>query len=257
MEYLSDSYFILSLIVLVAFIAGFVDSIAGGGGFLTVPALMLAGIPTQQVIATNKLSATFGAAIASINFIRDGKVVWQIAILGFIGAIIGGIIGGNLNVGVSKATLDTIVMIILPISAAVTFIPKRKIKTVAKEFTKVEIYILSPLISLFLGIYDGFFGPGMGTFLIVAYYSILGLDMINASGVAKVINFASNISSLMVFIKMGTIIYAIGIPMLIATSLGSYIGSKLALKKGQSFIRFIMIFVFIIMFISLIYKYLK
>lgn len=254
MEYISDSYLILSILVVVAFITGFVDSIAGGGGFISVPALMLAGLPTQQAVATNKLPAVFGSAIASYNFIKEGKILWRFAILGIIFALLGGVVGSSINLNVSKETLDKIVLIILPIAAIITFIPRKKIRAEQREFTKFETYVVVPVISFVLGIYDGFFGPGMGTFLIVAFYSILGLDMVNASGIAKLVNFSSGFSSLLVFMKMGTVVYTVGIPMLFSITLGGYIGSKIALKKGQSFIKLIMIIVFVIMFGTLMYK---
>ena len=254
MEYISDSYFILAILIFASFFAGFIDSIAGGGGFILVPALMLGGLPPQAAIATNKVPAVFGTATAAYNFIRSKKVIWPVAIIGLIFALLGGAVGSKLNQGISPDLLNKIVLMILPVAAIVTFIPKKNIKQNVSSFTKKELYIATPFITFILGIYDGFIGPGMGTFLIIAFYSILGMDMVNSSAVAKIVNFASGLGSLVMYLKAGAVIMAIGIPLLIANVLGSYIGSKLAIKKGQSFVKMILIVVFIIMFISLTIK---
>lgn len=251
MEYISDSYLILSILIAVSFVAGFVDSIAGGGGFILVPSLMLAGIPTPMAIATNKLPAVFGTAAASYTFIKNKKVIWSIAIIGLICALIGGALGSKLNQGFSEDTLNKIVLTILPFAAIITFIPKKNLKQNISSFSKKELYIAVPFITFFLGIYDGFIGPGMGTFLIIAFYFVLGMDMVNASAVAKIVNFASGAGSLITYYIAGNVILAVGIPLLISNVIGSYIGSRLAVKKGQSFIKIIVIVVFIIMFVSL------
>lgn len=257
MEYISDSYVILTMLIFASFCAGFIDSIAGGGGFILVPALMLAGLPPQAAIATNKVPAVFGTATAAYNFIRSKKVIWPIAIVGLIFALLGGAVGSKLNQGISPDLLNKIVLMILPIAAIVTFIPKKNMKQNVSSFSKKELYIAAPFITFILGIYDGFIGPGMGTFLIIAFYSILGMDMVNSSAVAKIVNFASGLGSLVMYLKAGAVIMAIGIPLLVANVLGSYIGSKLAIKKGQSFVKMILIVVFIIMFVSLTIKIVK
>lgn len=254
MEYISDSYFILSILIFASFCAGFIDSIAGGGGFILVPALMLAGLPPQQAIATNKVPAVFGTATAAYNFIRSKKVIWPIAIIGLIFALLGGAVGSRINQGISADVLNKIVLMILPVAAIITFIPKKNMKQNVSSFSKKELYIAAPFITFILGIYDGFIGPGMGTFLIIAFYSILGMDMVNSSAVAKIVNFASGFGSLIMYLKAGVVIMAIGLPLLVANVLGSYIGSKLAIKKGQSFVKMILIIVFIIMFVSLTIK---
>ena len=162
MEYISDSYVILAILVFASFCAGFIDSIAGGGGFILVPALMLAGLPPQAAIATNKVPAVFGTATAAYNFIRSKKVIWPIAIIGLIFALLGGAVGSKLNQGISADVLNKIVLMILPIAAIVTFIPKKNMKQNVSSFSKKELYIAAPFITFILGIYDGFIGPGMG-----------------------------------------------------------------------------------------------
>ena len=150
MEYISDSYVILSILIFVSFCAGFIDSIAGGGGFILVPALMLAGLPPQQAIATNKVPAVFGTATAAYNFIRSKKVIWPIAIIGLIFALLGGAVGSRLNQGISADVLNKIVLMILPIAAIITFIPKKNMKQNVSSFSKKELYIVIPIITVFL-----------------------------------------------------------------------------------------------------------
>lgn len=254
MEYISDSYYILSLLIIASLCAGFIDSVAGGGGFILVPALMLAGLTPTMAVATNKLPAVFGTATAAYNFIRSKTVIWPVALIGLVCAFLGGIVGSHLNLGVSQATLNKIILFILPIAAIITFIPKKNLKQNTTDFSKKELYIIAPLISFVLGIYDGFFGPGMGTFLIIAFYFIIGMNMVNASAVAKIVNFASGAGALVMFLKAGQVIMIIGIPLLVANMLGSYIGSKMAIKNGQAFVKKVLIVVFIVMFISLIIK---
>lgn len=254
MEYISDSYYILTFLIVASFCAGFIDSIAGGGGFILVPALMLAGLTPTMAVATNKLPAVFGTATAAYNFIRSKTMIWPIALVGLVCAMLGGMAGSHLNLGFSQDTLNKIVLFILPVAAIVTFIPKKNMKQNITDFSKKELYIAAPFITFALGIYDGFFGPGMGTFLIIAFYSILGMNMVNASAVAKIVNFASGAGALITYVNAGKVLFVIGVPLLIANVLGSYIGSKMAIKNGQAFVKKILIVVFIVMFVSLIIK---
>ncbi len=251
MEYIADSYHILILLMFASLCSGFIDSIAGGGGFILVPALLLSGLPPTLAVATNKLPTIFGTGTAAYNFIKSKTVIWPIAIVGLIFALLGGMVGSNINLGFSQDTLNKVVLVILPIAAIATFVPKKNIKQNVYDFSKKELYIKAPIISFVLGIYDGFFGPGMGTFLIVAFYSLLGMNMVNASAVAKIVNVASGIGALFIYIKAGTVVFYYGIPMLVTNIIGGYIGSKMVIKNGQQFIKKILIIVLIIMFISL------
>ena len=169
MEYIADSYYILTFLIIASFCAGFIDSIAGGGGFILVPALMLAGLSPTMAVATNKLPAVFGTATAAYNFIRSKTVIWPIALIGLVCAFLGGMVGSNLNLGLSQDTLNKIVLFILPVAAIVTFIPKKNLKQNVRDFSKKELYIAAPFITFVLGIYDGFFRPRMVAFLIMAF----------------------------------------------------------------------------------------
>lgn len=247
--------YIVILLTVVAYVAGFVDSVAGGGGLLMTPSLLLAGIPPQFALGTNKFMAIFGTSAAVINFARNGKIIWRIAIIGLIFSCIGSVLGTKLILFFDPQTVVKIILTLLPFTAIVVFIPKRKLKTEVVDFNKTELYIATPIISMILGFYDGFFGPGTGTFLIIAFYSILGMNLVNASAVAKVINLSSGIGSFITFAISNKIIYTLGLPLIVANILGGYTGSKMVMSVGQKFVRYMIIIVFVVMFISLVVKY--
>jgi len=253
----SEYYYLIILgLTFVAFFAGFIDSVAGGGGLLMAPALLLVGISPQYALGTNKFIAIFGTSTAVINFARKGKIIWKIAVIGLIAAMIGSVIGTKTILLFDEETVAKIILTLLPLTAVIVFIPKKTIKSEISEFKNREIYLITPIISLVLGFYDGFFGPGTGTFLVLLFYAFLGINLVNASAITKVINLSSGIGSFITFAFAGKILYAVGIPLIIGNILGAFIGSKLAMTKGQGFIKYMIIIVFILLFISLLYKYL-
>lgn len=258
MESLFDLPFQVSLLlILVSFSAGFIDSVAGGGGLLMIPSFLLAGIPSHNALATNKFVAIWGSGTAVINFALNKKIIWRIAVMGLVCSMIGSVIGTKAILLFDEQTVKKIILFILPFTAIITFIPKKKIKSELAEFSGRELYVYAPLICFVMGFYDGFFGPGTGTFLILAFYGIMGMNMVNASAVAKVVNLASGLGSFVTFAIAGKVLYMVGAPLAVANILGAYSGSKIAMKKGQGFIRIIIIFVFIIMFASLLGDYIR
>ncbi len=245
----------LLLLMIAAFSAGFIDSIAGGGGLIMLPAFLLAGIPAQIALGTNKFVAITGTSTALFNFIKSGKVIWKIAIIGLILSFIGSIFGTKAILYFNEEVATKIIMWILPFTALITFIPKKQIKSVESDFSNIDLYIISPIICFIIGFYDGFLGPGAGTFFIISFYAVLGMNMVNASAIAKVFNLASGVGAFITFAIAGKVLYLLAIPLIISNILGSYIGSKIAISKGHSFIRVIIIIVVIIMFIVLLIKF--
>lgn len=257
METFSDlPIYVVFILMGASFAASFIDSIAGGGGLVMLPALLLSGVPVHYAIGTNKLVAICGTSVALMNFIKSGKVIWRIAFWGLIFSLIGSVVGTKAILFFDERTATKIVMWILPFTAIVTFLPKKQIKSELSEFSKKDIYFISPLIGFVIGFYDGFFGPGAGTFLILAFYAVMGMNIVNASAVAKVINLASGVGAFITFAFAGKVLYGICLPLIAANILGGYVGSKMAIKMGHSFVRIMIIFVFIVMFISLLIKYL-
>ncbi len=246
---------ILAALCLAFFIAGFVDSIAGGGGFISMPSLLLAGIPPIQALATNKFIVIFGTSVAAFNFFLHKKLLYKLTIIGVIFSLFGAFIGSRVVLLVPDSTLKNIILIILPIAALASFIPK-SFNIGKTTFSPREIYIYTPILSCLIGFYDGFFGPGTGTFFILAFYLGLKMDLLYASASAKMVNLASGLGSFVAFAISGNVLYKLGIPLIVCNILGGYIGSKLAIKKGVKFIRVMVVGVFVLMFISLVLEYL-
>lgn len=257
MEYLGAHWeWVLILLCLAFLVAGFVDSIAGGGGFISTPCLLLAGIPPHLALGTNKFIVIFGTAAASLNFILHKKVLWNIVLLGIVCSSLGAYFGSRVVLNTQEGLLKTFILIILPLAALIALIP-RKFHSGKNTFSFKETFLTAPILCLIVGFYDGYFGPGTGSFLILGFYMVLKMDLLYASGSAKVINLASGIGSFAAFLMSGHVLYVLGIPLIICNMLGGYLGSRLALQRGAKTIRIMVIFVFVLMFVSLIMQYRK
>lgn len=247
----------LTIILLsaVALAAGVVDSIAGGGGLLTIPALLLAGLPPHAAVATNKLSSTFGSGVACVNFAHKKKVVWKIALTGIPCALVGAFIGAKLALFLSAAILGKIIVILLPLGVGITLIPKKAVHEDVQKISSLDRYFKIPLIGFFIGMYDGFFGPGTGSLFILAFYFFLKLNLVSASGTTKLFNFVSNAIALLTFVIAGKVIYAFGIPMALANIVGNYTGSHIAIKKGAPVVKVFLFVSLSILFVTLVVRY--
>jgi uncharacterized protein len=249
-----DNTTITIILSAVSFLAGFIDSIAGGGGLLLLPSLLLAGLPPQIALGTNKFASSMGTGTALFNFILKKKVVWKIAASGIAFSLIGSFIGTKTILFFNNETVGRIIIFLLPLAMLITLIPQKEQAT-GKEPSKFDLTVKIPTICLFIGFYDGLFGPGTGSFLIIAFYMFIGLGLVQSSATAKVFNLASNIGALIVFILGGKVIYLLGIPLAIANIAGNYFGSNLAIKKGSNTVRFFLLLSLTILMISLIWKY--
>lgn len=245
---------IILLLSLVGFFAGFIDSIAGGGGLLVIPAYLIAGIPPQIALGTNKFQATLGTSVSTINFIHKGKVSFKVVMSGIVFALLGAYTGSRLILSFNPDIIGKIIVFMLPLGIIATLYP-RKNATHAHNLTKVDFILKIPLICLIIGFYDGFFGPGTGSFLTLAFYIFMKLNLIEATANAKVFNFMSNLGALVAFIASGKILFILGIPMAVANMAGNYFGSRLVLKKGEKVVKLFLIIVLVILSITLILKY--
>jgi len=247
---------LLTIVLLstICFVAGFIDSIAGGGGLLTIPAYLLAGIPPQYALGTNKFVATLGTSIATANFIHKKKVVLKIVLAGIVFTLSGSFIGSRLILSFNPEIVGKIIVFLLPVGVIATLLPKRN-NSRNHDLSKIDYYFKIPLIAFVIGFYDGFFGPGTGSFLALSFYVFLKLNLVEATANAKVFNFLSNISALVVYIIGGKVFYLLGIPLAIANMTGNYLGSHLAIKKGDKVIKFFLILVLIILSGTLIWQY--
>lgn len=236
-------------------LAGFVDAIGGGGGLISLPAYMLAGVPAHNAIATNKLSSACGTALATGRFIKNGLVNFALAIPAVISAVVGSYIGANLSIRISERILSIVLLILLPVVAFVV-LNKKIFKDNEREDIELnrQTFITTILSALIIGMYDGFYGPGTGTFLIIAFTVAANMGMKVANAQAKVINLTTNVTSLTVFLLNGQVMITLGIAAAICNMIGGYIGAGLVMKNSSKIIRPIVIIVLIILAVNVITK---
>jgi hypothetical protein len=225
----------VAALVAVAAVAGAVDAIAGGGGLVTVPALLLA-LPSPAIaLATNKGQSVFGSATSLASYARAGRVDRARVLPALAGGFLGAILGVRLLLLVRPDALRPIVLALL-VASAVFFAARRPHKVIARAPSPPRPW-LAFAITLALGAYDGFFGPGVGTFLIAAGVAAFGDDLTSATANAKVANFASNLGSLLSFAIAGTIDWRLSLPMAAGQALGALVGARAALRGGERLVR--------------------
>jgi len=248
MEYYEQLLIICPLI----FISGFIDSIAGGGGLISLPSFHIIGFSPHFALGTNKFVSCIGTIFSTMRFVRNKNYNLTSAIPSILFALIGAAIGAKIAVYLDVIVLRYVLVFGIPVIAGIVFKKKNLEKQTTKNLSKTRVIIYSAIIGLVIGGYDGFFGPGTGTFLILIYTSVLGLDLLTSMGNAKLVNLASNLASLVVFIIEGKILFAIGIPAAICAIAGHYIGSGYAIKKGQKIIRPMLLFVLILLLAKIV-----
>ncbi|WP_419771406.1 MAG: TSUP family transporter [Candidatus Marinarcus sp.] len=247
MEFGIDIFLILFT---VAFVAGLVDTIAGGGGLLTIPALLYTGLPPAVALATNKLQSTFGSGTAAAYFIKKKMVdinkMKLMILCTFMGAFAGGFALLQIDASILKEVIPILLVII-----GFYFLLSPNIGALDKE-KRITIVGFSFTLALGVGFYDGFFGPGTGSFFAIGFVALLGFNLTKATAHAKILNFISNISSLCFFMFFGKIYWSIGLCMGAGQMCGALIGARLVLKNGQKIIRPIIVIISFAMSIKLL-----
>jgi len=226
---------LLPVLFLTGAVAGLIDAIAGGGGLITIPVLLGIGLPPQYALGTNKLQATFGSASAMAHFVRAGTVDLRDAAAGVFWTAVGAVLGSytvqQIDPGFLKRCIPFLLLLIL---CYTVFTPKLGAEEVRPRMTKGLFYAC---FGLLLGFYDGFLGPGTGSFWVIAIMLGLGFDMRKGTGYTKLFNFVSNIVSLVVFIAGGHVLFWAGLVMGVGQAVGARIGARLVIKNGTGFIR--------------------
>jgi hypothetical protein len=227
------------------FVAGLVDAIGGGGGLVSLPALLAVGLPPPIALATNKGQAIFGAVASFASFWRRGGIDRARAPIGFVAGLVGSCLGVRALLAMRPEPLRPVVMVLL-IVAAVVVLAGRARAPGAPGRPRVDPAGRSGLvalaaIALVLGTYDGFFGPGTGSMLIVALTLVFGQTLTRASGNAKVINLASNLAAFVLFARHGTIVWSVALPMAAANAAGAALGAHLAVKRGDRLVRWVVL----------------
>ena len=218
------------------FAAAFVDSIGGGGGIISVPVYLLAGLPAHYALGTNKLSASIGTTVSTLRYIKHGFVSWKLAIPSIVAALLGSAFGTKLQLLVPENYLKYMLLLILPIVAVVLLRQKSLPETPGEIRTGKQMTIVTAA-ALVIGIYDGFYGPGTGTFLLLIFCNLAKMDLRTASGNVKLVNLASNIGAVTTSLLAGKVLIPIGLIAAAFSMLGNYLGAGLTIKNGSKIVR--------------------
>lgn len=229
----------LILLCLIAFSSGFVDSIAGGGGLIQTPAalILLPQFPVATVIGSLKIPAFTGTSFATIQYVRKVAIIWrEVAFMCAI-AFVAAFAGSELLTLISNQYMKPVIFFVLVIIVIYTFTKKSFGEHIVKTHSPKKRLGYHFMICLLIGFYDGFIGPGAGSLLVLGFISILGLDFLHASANAKLVNLSTNLGSIFLFLLKGSIVWSFAIPMAICNGLGGLLGARIAIKKGNQFIR--------------------
>jgi uncharacterized membrane protein YfcA len=232
--------------------AGFVDSIAGGGGLISLPVLFSVGLGPEIALGTNKLQGSFGTLSSSYNYIKKGVVKFDESLRGILYTLIGAILGAWTIQQIEASFIEQMVPVLLIVVFIYTLVSKDLGVGSARPRMSRHLFFL--LFGVGLGFYDGFFGPGTGSFWTAGLLILLGLNMKKASGITRIMNFTSNIVALIVFILGGKVLYSAGFCMAAGQIIGARAGSSLAIKKGAKFIRPVFLLIVFLTIVRLVYK---
>ena len=227
----------MALLCTAAFTAGVVDAIAGGGGLVTLPAVLAVGLPPHVALGTNKGQSVFGALAALVRFWRSGLVKGRLAAVTFPLGLVGSLLGAALVLLLRPEVLKPVVLVLLVVVAAVLAFRRGPPPGERPEPPLKRLLTLGGVIALLIGAYDGFFGPGTGTFLIIAFSGLLGHGLTRASADAKVVNFASNVAAVALFSWRGLVLWKVALPMAAGQFLGAWVGVHLAVRGGDKLVR--------------------
>ena len=228
----------LALMLLVAFAAGWVDAVVGGGGLLQLPALLLVpGLSPVQALATNKLASICGTATSSITYYRRTHPDLRTA-LPMAGFALAGSFGGAGVATLLPAAVFKPIIVVALVSVAIFTASRPTLGAQTNlRFSGRRHYGSAALLGAAIGFYDGLLGPGTGTFLVIALVSVLGYNFLEASAKAKIVNFATNLGALLLFVPHGAVVWGLGLALGLANMAGGYLGSRTAIAKGTGFIR--------------------
>jgi uncharacterized protein len=247
--------FILLSLGILAFVAGFIDAVVGGGGLIQLPALLInfPKTPLPTLFGTNKIAALAGTSIAAYQYAKRIKYDYPLLIIASLSSAIFSYAGAKVVSYINVNTLKPIILVILILMAIYTFTKKDLGSVQTKTLSQLNKLLLGSLIGMVVGFYDGFFGPGTGSFLVLGFVIILGFPFIEASAYSKVINCMTNISALVVFVKQGNYLIELAIVMAICNIIGNVVGTKMAFAKGNQFVRLIFSLIVVLMIVRYSY----
>ncbi len=224
------------IVVVGVFLAAFMDGIAGGGGIISVPAYFLAGLPAHLALVTNKLSSCIGTSVSLLRFIRNGFIDWKLGLPSIALALFGSYLGTRLQLALDERYLKWLLLAVLPVVAFIV-LRHRTLPEEKGDIAPGRQFAIVMAASFLIGGYDGFYGPGAGTFLLLVFCRLAGMDLRTASGNVKLVNLSSNLASLFTSLVNGKVFIALGLIGAVSSVLGHYIGSGLAIKDGSKIVR--------------------
>ena len=233
------------------FLAGFLDAIGGGGGLISLPAYLLAGLPVHSAIATNKLSGSCGTTLATVKFIRRGLVNWRLAVPTVFAAMLGSSLGATASMAAQEGLMEKLLLLVLPCAAFIV-LRSRAFREEGELILNRRTWVVTLLSAAVVGFYDGFYGPGTGTFLIIAFTAFAGFPLKRANAHAKVINLTTNLTSLGVFLTGGQVVFALGLAGAVCNMAGNFLGAELALKQGAKLTRPVILAVLVLLALKIL-----
>ena len=231
------------------FLAGFIDAIAGGGGLISLPAYLIAGLPPHSAIGTNKFSACLGTTVATWHYARCGFIKWRQVAPAVVMALAGSALGARLALMVDSEIFKVIMLVVLPLTACYV-LRRRDLGGDRTPFSTSKTSMIASILALLIGIYDGFYGPGTGTFLMLLLTGVAHVSLNEAAGMTKVINLSTNIAAVAVFLYNGVVYFPLAIVAAVFGIAGNYIGAKYFTRKGTGFVKPVIIVVLTIFFIK-------
>ena len=244
----------MALIVAVGvFLASFMDAIAGGGGIISVPTYLLAGVPMHMALGTNKVSSGIGTAVSTARFIKNGYIDWKLGIPSVALALVGSFVGTSIQLMIDEVYLQYLLLIVLPVVAFVV-LRQRQLPEERGEIDRRKQCAIVWLASFVVGAYDGFYGPGTGTFLLLIYCNLAKMDVRTAGGNVKLVNLSSNIGAFVTSLRSGQVFLVLGLIGAVTSIAGHYVGSGLAIKNGSKIVRPTVVIVLILLAVKVVYE---
>lgn len=244
----------MALIVAVGvFLASFMDAIAGGGGIISVPTYLLAGVPMHMALGTNKVSSGIGTAVSTARFIKNGYIDWKLGIPSVALALVGSFVGTSIQLMIDEVYLQYLLLIVLPVVAFVV-LRQRQFPEERGEIDRRKQCAIVWLASFVVGAYDGFYGPGTGTFLLLIYCNLAKMDVRTAGGNIKLVNLSSNIGAFVTSLRSGQVFLVLGLIGAVTSIAGHYVGSGLAIKNGSKIVRPTVVIVLILLAVKVVYE---
>ena len=246
MEFFGYPVWTVALVCLGVFCASFMDAIGGGGGIISLPTYLLAGLPMHFALGTNKLSSCIGTVASTVRYVKNGCVDWLLGIPSIMLALIGAHLGTKLHLALEEQYLKLVLLLVLPIIAVLLL----KKKDLPEQQGSCDKWLRRGIVwaaSLIFGAYDGFYGPGTGTFLLLSFCYLAKMDVRTASGNVKLVNLASNVGAVFTSLIAGKVLIALGLTAAVFSVAGHYIGAGLALKNGSKIVRPVILVVLVLL----------